>query len=214
MSKILTAEGICKKYNDADGYVIKDFSLSLSEGEIVALIGESGCGKSTLLHILGLLDDNYAGTVKYAGTDVRKLERATTICANFGFVYQFHNLLQEFTAEENVMLPQLVMRVAKDVARTRAKELLTVFGLGEKCKSLPAELSGGQKQRVAIARAMANSPKILLADEPTGSLDANTSKMVMDELLNILKAFHISAIIATHSADVANMLDGKIRLEG
>ena len=214
MSKILTAEHICKKYNDNDGYVLNDFSLYLEEGEVVALVGESGCGKSTLLHILGLLDDDYTGTVKYAGKDIKLLDRATTICENFGFVYQFHNLLQEFTAEENIMLPQLVMHISKSEARAQSQALLTAFGLEDKCKSYPAQLSGGQKQRVAIARAMANSPKILLADEPTGSLDAGTSKMVMDELLKILKTFHVSAIIATHSADVANILDRKVQIEG
>lgn len=212
MSDILVADGICKKYNDTDGYVLNNFSLSLKKGEIVALIGESGCGKSTLLHILGLLDDDYTGTVKYNGTDVKSLDRAKTICESFGFVYQFHNLLQEFTAEENIMLPQLVLHVDKKKARQRAVELLCAFGLGDKCKSLPAQLSGGQKQRVAIARAIANSPKILLADEPTGSLDASTSKMVMDELLNILKTFEISAIIATHSSDVACVLDRKVQI--
>ncbi len=212
MNDVLSATGLYKKYNDNDGYVLKDFSISLKEHEIIALVGTSGCGKSTLLHILGLLDNADSGNIEYMGQNISQLDKPKTICKHFGFVYQFHNLLQEFSAEENVMLPQLINNIPKKTALTRARELLDAFGIADKAKSLPGQLSGGQKQRVAIARAIANSPNILLADEPTGSLDLKTSTLVMQELLKILKDFNISAIIATHSIEIADTLDRKIKM--
>lgn len=212
MSNILVAKDICKKYNDADGYVLDNVNLSLKKGEIVSLIGSSGSGKSTLLHILGLLDFPTSGDVIFHGINTKLLNKPQTICKYFGFVYQTNNLLQEFSAEENIMLPQLINGVKKKNALERARYLLGIFQMSDKCKSLPSQLSGGQKQRVAIARAIANTPEILLADEPTGSLDNRTSEIVMDELLKVLKEFKISAIIATHSDYVANRLDRQIKL--
>lgn len=212
MSNILVAKDICKKYNDADGYVLDNINLSLKKGEIVSLIGSSGSGKSTLLHILGLLDFPTSGDVIFHGINTKLLNKPQTICKYFGFVYQTNNLLQEFSAEENIMLPQLINGVKKRNALERARYLLSIFQMSDKCKSLPSQLSGGQKQRVAIARAIANTPEILLADEPTGSLDNRTSEIVMDELLKVLKEFKISAIIATHSDYVANRLDRQIKL--
>lgn len=212
MSNILVAKDICKKYNDADGYVLDNVNLSLKKGEIVSLIGSSGSGKSTLLHILGLLDFPTSGDVIFHGINTKLLNKPQTICKYFGFVYQSNNLLQEFSAEENIMLPQLINGVKKKSALERARYLLSIFQMSDKCKSLPGQLSGGQKQRVAIARAIANTPEILLADEPTGSLDNRTSEIVMDELLKVLKEFKISAIIATHSDYVANRLDRQIKL--
>jgi len=212
MSNILVAKDIYKKYNDADGYVLDNVNLSLKKGEIVSLIGSSGSGKSTLLHILGLLDFPTSGDVIFHGINTKLLNKPQTICKYFGFVYQTNNLLQEFSAEENIMLPQLINGVKKKNALERARYLLSIFQMSDKCKSLPGQLSGGQKQRVAIARAIANTPEILLADEPTGSLDNRTSEIVMDELLKVLKEFKISAIIATHSDYVANRLDRQIKL--
>lgn len=212
MSNILEARHIYKQYNDSDGYVLNDLSLSLKKGEIVALVGASGTGKSTLLHILGLLDKPTKGDVLFRGIDTNLLDHPSTICHNFGFVYQFHNLLPEFTAEENIVLPQLIAGTLKKEASKRALELLDLFKLANKAKSFPSELSGGQKQRVAIARALANTPDILLADEPTGSLDEKNAAIVTNEMLNILRKFNLSAIIATHNIELANQLDRRITL--
>ena len=212
MSDVLTAREICKKYNDRDGYVLENFNLSIRQNELIALTGSSGSGKSTLLHILGLLDLPTSGEILFHGVNTKILNKPQTICKYFGFVYQSNNLLQEFSAEENIVLPQLINGVKKNTALERARYLLNIFQLGDKCKSLPSQLSGGQKQRVAIARAIANTPEILLADEPTGSLDSKTSEIVMEELLKVLKEFKISAIIATHSDVVAKMLDRQVKI--
>lgn len=210
MNSILRAQNIVKRYSDNDGNILNDFSINLCTGEVISLVGASGSGKSTLLHILGLLDIPTSGDVFFRGINVNHLNKQNTILRHFGFVYQAHNLLQEFSAEENVMLPQLICGVSKNDALDRAHYLLELFGLYNRRLFYPGQLSGGQKQRVAIARALANHPDILLADEPTGNLDVETTKIVIRELLKILKEFNISAIIATHNVEIANMLDRKV----
>ena len=212
MNSILVADSICKTYSDADGLVLDNISLQLAKGEVVALLGKSGSGKSSLLHILGLLDTPTSGRVLFKNIDTNTLNKAQTRCKHFGFVYQFHNLLQEFSAEENIVIPQRINGVSTNAAKDRARYLLNIFGLGNKIHALPSELSGGQKQRVAIARAIANTPDVLFADEPTGSLDSKTSHIVIEELLRIIKEFNISAIIATHNIEIANALDRKIEI--
>lgn len=210
MSDILVADNICKKYSDTDGAVLNHVSLQIKQGEIVALLGQSGSGKSTLLHILGLLDTPTSGNILFKNVNTNLLDKPKTRCKHFGFVYQFHNLLQEFSAKENVIIPQLINGVSRKEANERASHLLRIFGVENRANFLPAALSGGQRQRVAIARAIANCPDVLFADEPTGSLDSKTSDLVISELLKILKEFKISAIIATHNIEIANRLDRKI----
>lgn len=210
MNNVLSAKNIVKRYSDNDGNILDGFNIELGEFEVISLVGASGSGKSTLLHILGLLDIPTNGEIFLRGKNVKLLDRQKTILKHFGFVYQSHNLLQEFSAEENVVLPQLINGVSRKDAAERARYLLNLFALYDRKSFLPGQLSGGQKQRVAIARAIANKPDILLADEPTGNLDVETTSLVIHELLKILKEFGISAIIATHNVDIANMLDRKV----
>lgn len=210
---ILHTENLSKKYNDKDGFVLDGIFFELHISEKVALLGQSGSGKTTFLHILCGLDKLSHGKLFFKNEDITNYseDNLTKLrLENFGFVYQFHNLLQEFTAVENVMIPQIVRGTIKKTALERSRYLLNLFGLSNKCNSLPSELSGGQKQRVAIARALANLPTVLLADEPTGSLDADTSKYVMDEMLRILSDMNISAVIATHNKEIASLLDCKL----
>ncbi len=210
MNNVLSAKNIVKRYSDNDGNILGGFNIELREYEVISLVGASGSGKSTLLHILGLLDIPTNGEIFLRGKNVKLLDRQKTILNHFGFVYQSHNLLQEFSAEENVVLPQLINGVSRKEATERARFLLDLFALYDRKSFFPGQLSGGQKQRVAIARAIANKPDILLADEPTGNLDVETTSLVIHELLKILKEFGISAIIATHNVDIANMLDRKV----
>ncbi|MGD9638528.1 MAG: ABC transporter ATP-binding protein [Alphaproteobacteria bacterium] len=195
--------------------VLQGIDLTVNEGEVVALIGPSGAGKSTLLHIAGLLEKNDGGNVVIAGnfcSDLSERQR-TVIRRNYlGFVYQNHNLLPEFTALENVMLPQMVDGKKYKDAKDYALELLTKLKIAERASHRPSELSGGEQQRVAIARALANSPKLLLADEPTGNLDPATSNVVFEELIAIVKTTGLAAIIATHNPDLAGRMDRKVAL--
>ncbi len=195
--------------------VLTGAELTLRAGEIVALVAPSGTGKSTLLHLAGLLERPDAGEVfvegRAAGTlsdDARTAIRRTTI----GFVYQFHHLLPEFTAEENVVLPQLAAGVARAAARARALALLGSFGLQGREHHRPGKLSGGEQQRVAIARALANSPRVLLADEPTGNLDVATSERVFQELLDQVRGHGVAALIATHNPELARRMDRVVTL--
>lgn len=207
---ILKLDGISKKYAASDDFVLKNVSLDLYSGEFIALLGPSGSGKSTLLHIAGLLDAPSAGKVYICGDYVRDIsdESKTKIrLTKLGFVYQYHHLLQEFSALENVVLPQLIFGTHPDIARQKAESLLVQFGLESKIYALPSELSGGQRQRVAIARAMANDPKILLADEPTGNLDAETAEAVFEDLIKIAHSNGMSAIIATHNEELVAKMD-------
>ena len=196
--------------------VLQGASAELNTGEAVALVGPSGAGKSTLLHIIGLLDRPHFGKVVLEGRDCVELndrERTLLRRSTIGFVYQFHQLLPEFTAIENVVIPQLIRGVSKRDATVRANDLLTSLGLGERGIHRPAELSGGEQQRVAIARAVANSPKILLADEPTGNLDPQTADRVFEQLLGLVRTTGLCAIMATHNMEIAERMDRVLRLE-
>jgi len=181
----------------------------------VALIAPSGAGKSTLLHIAGLLEQPDAGEVyidSVATSNLADLERTRIRRDDIGFVYQFHHLLPEFSAVENVMLPQMIRGLKKSEARTRASELLSYLGLKDRLEHRPAELSGGEQQRVAIARAVANAPRILLADEPTGNLDQRTSQRVFATMSQLVRASGLAAIIATHNLDIASQMDRRVTI--
>jgi lipoprotein-releasing system ATP-binding protein len=196
--------------------VLNGVDLELSPGELVALVGPSGAGKSTLLHLAGLLERPDAGGVWIAGQECGSLsdERRTLLRrATLGFVYQFHHLLPEFSALENVMIPQMIAGMAKGTAREKAAGLLQRVGLGARLGHRPARLSGGEQQRVAIVRALANDPKVLLADEPTGNLDHTTAEGVMATLIEITRATGLAALIATHNLDLARRLDRIVGLE-
>ena len=196
--------------------VLKGINLDIEKGEVIALIGPSGSGKSTLLQIAGLLEKPTKGEVYLDGQKCSKLGDAmrTALRRDYlGFVYQYHNLLPDFDASENVMLPQMIAGIKPKIAREKAEWLLSRLGLAKRFKHRPAELSGGEQQRVAIARALANTPKLLLADEPTGNLDPRTSEIVFAELLTIVRETGLSALIATHNHDLANQMDRKVQLE-
>ena len=216
---VLRLDGIDKTYNpDTPGavHVLRGASLPIVRGEVVALVAPSGSGKSTLLHIAGLLDTPDKGTVEIAGQDAGRLsDRARTAIrrAEVGFVYQFHHLLPEFSALENVMLPQLANGASSRAAKERAMDLLSRVGLAPRAGHRPAQLSGGEAQRVAFCRALANAPKLLLADEPTGNLDPGTSDQVFAVLMDIVRETGLSALIATHNLDLAARMDRVVRLE-
>lgn len=196
--------------------VLRGADLELHAGEMVALVAPSGAGKSTLLHIAGLLDVPDAGQVEIAGQDMSgRGDRARTIVRrqDVGFVYQFHHLLPEFTALENVTLPQLANGVSERAAQARATDLLTRVGVAERATHRPAALSGGEQQRVAFCRALANAPRLLLADEPTGNLDPATSEQVFDALLELVRGTGLSALIATHNMELAARMDRVLRLD-
>jgi lipoprotein-releasing system ATP-binding protein len=196
--------------------VLDGVDLVLRPGEIVALVGPSGAGKSTLLHIAGLLERPDGGAVLIDGADCGNLsdERRTLLRrSEIGFVYQFHHLLPEFSALENVMLPQMIAGVARRRARGKAAELLDRVGLASRARHRPARLSGGEQQRVAIIRALANDPRILLADEPTGNLDHATGDSVLSTLLDLVRRTRLAAMIATHNLDLARRLDRIVGLE-
>ncbi len=195
--------------------VLRGTGLSVAAGEVVGLLGPSGSGKSTLLHIAGLLEKPDAGTVVIGGEKCGELsESDRTIIRRhgIGFVYQFHHLLPEFTALENVLLPQLIAERDEAEARERAADILSRLGLKKRLEHLPAELSGGEQQRVAIARALANDPALLLADEPTGNLDESTAKRVMDELIAAARDRGVGAVIATHNMTLAGRMDRCVHL--
>lgn len=220
MSKeILKLENIEKKYSGSveELHIINNLSFSVEEGEFISILGRSGSGKSTLLNIMGLLDRVDSGKIFIGGQEVDKLseeERDKIKNQMIGFVFQFHYLLPEFTALENVMLPALLNNFDKKLEiEKRAKELLEKVGLGERENHKPSQLSGGEKQRVAIARALINSPKILLADEPTGNLDEETSEMIFKILKDINKNEKQTIIVVTHSKDLAEISDKQLYLK-
>ena len=211
MSEVLALSSICRSYPSSNGAleVLLHANLSLSRGELVALIGPSGSGKSTLLHIAGLLDSPQSGSIHIAGMDASHANDAVrTRLRNqhIGFIYQFHNLLPELTALENVMMPQLIAGTKTAAAKARASELLARLGLAERLIHVPAQLSGGEQQRVAIARALVNKPPLILADEPTGNLDPVTSESVTKLLLDIAREEGVAALIATHNMALAKRL--------
>lgn len=196
--------------------VLTGASLTVEAGEVVALVAPSGAGKSTLLHIAGLLDMPDRGTVNIAGEDTTHLSdrRRTAIRRDqVGFVYQFHHLLPEFTALENIVLPQLANGVARKVATDKARDLLDRVGIAARADHRPAALSGGEQQRVAFCRALANEPTLLLADEPTGNLDPATSDTVFDALMSLVKDTGLAAVIATHNLDLASRMSRTIKME-
>lgn len=209
---ILSLRGVARTYPTAQGglTVLKGVDLEVMPGEVVGLIGPSGSGKSSLLHAAGLLERPTSGQVLIDGEDVGGLdERARTRLRlrRIGFVYQFHHLLPEFDALDNVALPMRIAGVREAEARRRATEQLTALGLGQRVTHQPAQLSGGEQQRVAIARALANSPRLLLADEPTGNLDPVTSQAVFEALRELAKTTGVAALIATHNMELAGHMD-------
>jgi lipoprotein-releasing system ATP-binding protein len=217
MSDPLVLRAVVRTYRgDADDLpVLRGADLTVRAGEIVALVAPSGAGKSTLLHVAGLLDRPDAGSVLIEGRDAGGLPdpaRTAIRRDTIGFVYQFHHLLPEFTALENVVLPQMIANQPRRTAEDRARHLLTTFGLASRLNHLPGKLSGGEQQRVAIARALANNPKLLLADEPTGNLDVATAEAVFSELLSIVRDHGLAALIATHNPDLASRMDRTVTL--
>jgi lipoprotein-releasing system ATP-binding protein len=195
--------------------ILRGANLALMPGQAVALIAPSGAGKSTLLHSAGLLEKPDAGEVMIGGRPTAALDdagRTTLRRSEIGFVYQFHHLLPEFSALENVVMPQLIRGLSWSEAESRGKELLAFLGLAERVTHRPAELSGGEQQRVAIARAVANAPKVLLADEPTGNLDPKTAGHVFATLLALVKASGLAALIVTHNVELAQRMDRRVTL--
>ena len=214
----LELKQICKHYYQGEQKleVLKELDLKIAPKEVVALIGPSGSGKSTLLQIAGLLDRPTSGDILIDGQSYSKAGDSlrTTLRRDYmGFVYQYHNLLSDFNALENVMIPQLIAGVKYAMAKEKSEWLLSRLGLKERLLHRPTEMSGGEQQRVAIARALANTPKVLLADEPTGNLDPNTSDNVFIALLDIVKETGLSALIATHNMELAGKMDRQLQLK-
>lgn len=216
---VLDLQNIEKAYNKgkpAEVVVLRGASLSVRKGEVVALVAPSGAGKSTLLHIAGLLDTPDAGVIALNGTAMTGLsdrQRTRARREDVGFIYQFHHLLPEFSALENIVLPQLANAVAEKDARARAQDLLQGVGIGSRANHRPAELSGGEQQRVAFCRALANRPRLLLADEPTGNLDPETSDQVFATLMQVVRDTGLSALIATHNLALADRMDRIVRMD-
>ncbi len=219
-NSVLKLDGITKVYNagtPGEITVLKDASLAMEPGEVVALVAPSGAGKSTLLHIAGLLDMPDAGRVNIHGADTGNLsdrKRTEIRREQVGFIYQFHHLLPEFTALENITLPQLANGVPAGEAREKAMILLEKTGLADRASHRPAQMSGGEQQRVAFCRALANQPALLLADEPTGNLDPETSDRVFNVLIELVRSSGLSALIATHNMELAARMDRVLHLDG
>ena len=214
---VLAAHAVRRSFREGSATleVLSGADLSVAQGERLAIIGASGSGKTTLLQILGGLDQPSAGVVEIEGRDIHSLgerERGALRNRAIGFVYQFHHLLPELSAQENVMMPQLINGLQSGEARSRAAELLRFLGLDQRLQHRPAELSGGEQQRVAIARAVANAPRLLLADEPTGNLDPHTSNHVFETLATLVSASKLAAVIATHNLELAGRMDRRVTL--
>jgi lipoprotein-releasing system ATP-binding protein len=214
---VLFLHGIEREYHQGDAtlHVLNGAELAIWAGQSVALVAPSGAGKSTLLHVAGLLEHPDRGEVYIDGRGTAMLsdaERTRIRREEIGFVYQSHHLLPEFTALENVLLPQMIRGLSRREANARAVELLGYLGLSERLGHRPAELSGGEQQRVAIARAVANAPRILLADEPTGNLDPHTADHVFSALTQLVRASGLAAIIATHNMELAARMDRRVTL--
>lgn len=217
MNNILELIDVRRKFvqGDVTIEVLRGVDLVLGKGELVALLGPSGSGKSTMLQAVGLLEGGFSGSIKLDGEEVSavSVDRQTEIRRQkLGFVYQFHHLLPDFDALENVILPQLIADAAPDVAHDRATYLLTQLGLAERLYHRPSKLSGGEQQRVAVARALANRPKLVLADEPTGNLDEHTANIVLGEFMALVREEGSSAIVATHNERLAAKMDRIVRL--
>ncbi|MDA9274568.1 ABC transporter ATP-binding protein [bacterium] len=216
---VLELSGISKTYNVGlpnEVQVLRGVDLKVKAGEVVALVAPSGAGKSTLLHMAGLLDTPDAGDVIFGDQNMQGLNDAkrTGLRRNdIGFVYQFHNLLPEFTALENIVLPQLAAGIGRNAAHERALDLLCRVGVAERADHRPAALSGGEAQRVAFCRALANGPRLLLGDEPTGNLDPTTSDQVFGALMELVRSTGLAAVIATHNLELAARMDRIVRLD-
>lgn len=209
---LLTARNVAKVFADTDGSltILKNVNLDVVTGGTTAIVGPSGSGKSTLLYLLGLLDKPTSGTVYYKGQDVSGLsdsQRSRLRNQDFGFVYQYHHLLPEFTALENVLMPALIGGRISREQTARAKELLAAVGLEHRITHTPGALSGGEQQRVALARALMNRPKLLLADEPTGNLDPKTADKVFTLFESMMKGEDLTVLLVTHNADLAKRCD-------
>ncbi|MBA2125131.1 ABC transporter [Hyphomicrobium methylovorum] len=214
---VLQLEGVTRSFRqgDRDITVLRGVNAALWPGQAVAMVGPSGAGKSTLLHIAGLLEAPTSGRVLVNGRDCATLseaDRTRMRRREIGFVYQFHQLLPEFSALENVVIPQLIQGHSRKTAEARAMTLLSGLGLGERAEHRPAELSGGEQQRTAICRGLANSPRLLLADEPTGNLDPHTSEHVFRELLDLIHRQGLAALIATHNMQLAKRMDRVLQM--
>lgn len=219
MSNVLELAAITKGYNQGKPNavtVLQGADLVAAKGEVVALVAPSGAGKSTLLHIAGLLDTPDSGTVTINGNDMTKLsdrKRTAVRRGEVGFIYQFHHLLPEFTALENIVLPQLANGIGETAATRHAMDLLDRVGVAPRAKHRPAALSGGEQQRVAFCRSLANKPSLLLADEPTGNLDPGTSERVFAALMELVRSTGLTAVIATHNLDLAARMDRTVRMD-
>lgn len=214
---VLQTAGLKRSFEQGGAviHVLRGIDLTVEQGEIVALLGPSGSGKSTLLQAVGLLEGGFEGSIRIAGVEVGKLEshaRTVTRRDKLGFVYQFHHLLPDFNAIENVELPQLIQNATLADARERSESLLTALGLGARLTHRPSQLSGGEQQRVAVARALANRPALVLADEPTGNLDEKTADVVLAEFLRLVRGEGAAALIATHNERLAAKMDRVVRL--
>ncbi|WP_380783859.1 ABC transporter ATP-binding protein [Sphingomonas sp. R86520] len=214
---VLQTSGLTKSFTQGGATidVLRGVDLAIAPGEIVALLGPSGSGKSTLLQAVGLLEGGFQGSIRIAGTEAAKLnapERTVVRRDSLGFVYQFHHLLPDFNATENVVLPQLVHGATRIEADRRAAELLTQLGLGHRLTHRPSQLSGGEQQRVAVARALANKPALVLADEPTGNLDEHTADIVFAEFIRLVREQGTAAVVATHNERLAARMDRVLRL--
>jgi lipoprotein-releasing system ATP-binding protein len=208
---------VARRYRQGTGFleILRDAELAIFPGEVVALVAPSGTGKSTLLHVAGLLEKPDRGEVFVNGAPTSAMDdigRTRLRREEIGFVYQFHHLLPEFSALENVVMPQLIGGLAKPEARARASQLLKFLGLAERLRHRPSELSGGEQQRVAIARAVANAPRLLLADEPTGNLDPQTASQVFSTLNAIVRASGLAALVATHNLELAARMDRRVTI--
>ena len=217
-SAVLQMQGINRTYGEGKHAltILEDAELSISRGELVALVAPSGAGKSTLLHLAGLLERPDAGSLSIGGVECGQLNdnhRTRMRRLDIGFVYQFHHLLPELDARENVALPQLIAGCSPSQANARADVLLDHLGIAKRASHRPSELSGGEQQRVAIARAVVNQPKVLLADEPTGNLDPSTSDLVFDALTNLVRSTGLAALIATHNHDLAAQMDRTVTIK-
>ena len=214
---ILQVTGLTRSFTQGDVTidVLRGVDLSVAPGEIVALLGPSGSGKSTMLQAVGLLEGGFDGSIRIAGEEAAKLDahgRTAVRRDQLGFVYQFHHLLPDFNATENVVLPQLIHGATRDAADARAAALLTALGLGHRLTHRPSQLSGGEQQRVAVARALANRPALVLADEPTGNLDEHTADIVLAEFLRLVRGEGSAALVATHNERLAKKMDRVVRL--